>query len=258
MRIITVSTLAILACVLSDGLTARPADACGVKLTVKAKRGKQRQVGAKEGSEPIAASAGTARRPKAAGTGRTPVRTGPEDRADVPARTGGDTVARADQPRRQPPREPEPAPTPAVEETQPAPEPVATTEPKPRKPKREKAAEPDETPEPSDDSAPGIDVVVYFGSNQTRADDDASLQEAVDWLNANKGGRLVVIGHADAAGPDSYNLTLSRRRAVSVRNQLVRKTGVSAKRIRVVAKGESELADPNDDSKNRRVEIRKR
>lgn len=250
MRIITVSTLAIFACVLSDGLTARPADACGVKLTVKAKRVKQRQVGAKEGSEPIAASAGTARKPKATGAGREPIAAGPADRADVPSRTGGDA-------RPAPAREPEPAPTPAVEDTQPAPEPVATrTEPKPRKPR--KAAEPEPTPEPSDDSAPGIDVVVYFGSNQTRVDDDANVQEAADWLNANKGGRLVVIGHADAAGPDSYNLKLSRRRAMSVRSQLVSKTGVSPKRIRVVAKGESQLADPNDDSKNRRVEIRKR
>ena len=69
---------------------------------------------------------------------------------------------------------------------------------------------------------------------------------------------LVVIGHADAAGPDAYNMQLSRHRASDVKRHLASKVHGAGKPIRVVGKGETELAAPDDGSKNRRVQVLKR
>jgi outer membrane protein OmpA-like peptidoglycan-associated protein len=67
-----------------------------------------------------------------------------------------------------------------------------------------------------------------------------------------------VTGHADRAGPDSYNMALSMRRADAVKAVLVRE-GVPANQIAVVARGESQPLVPTADGvrepQNRRVEI---
>jgi outer membrane protein OmpA-like peptidoglycan-associated protein len=70
--------------------------------------------------------------------------------------------------------------------------------------------------------------------------------------------RAHLIGHADATGSDQYNMGLSKRRAEATRNAMVRQ-GISADRITVEWKGESEPIAPNDTkegrARNRRVEI---
>ena len=67
-----------------------------------------------------------------------------------------------------------------------------------------------------------------------------------------------VTGHADRAGPEDYNMALSLRRADAVRSALIA-GGVSADKITVAGRGESEPAVPTADgvreAKNRRVEI---
>ena len=69
---------------------------------------------------------------------------------------------------------------------------------------------------------------------------------------------LVVVGHTDAQGSDSYNMTLSEKRAAAATNFLVSQ-GVSRARLRSVGRGESEPVASNDTEadrqKNRRVEI---
>jgi outer membrane protein OmpA-like peptidoglycan-associated protein len=65
-------------------------------------------------------------------------------------------------------------------------------------------------------------------------------------------------GHADASGPDAYNLGLSEERARAVRAYLVEQHGVAAARLPYVGKGESEPFDGSDpyNGANRRVEFR--
>jgi outer membrane protein OmpA-like peptidoglycan-associated protein len=68
-----------------------------------------------------------------------------------------------------------------------------------------------------------------------------------------------IIGHADAAGDDRYNLELSRSRAREVRRYLSRECGVDASRLTVYGVGESRpLAGvPAISEQNRRVEIQR-
>src|SRR6185503_18270341 len=68
---------------------------------------------------------------------------------------------------------------------------------------------------------------------------------------------LMIVGHTDASGTDSYNMGLSKRRAASASNYL-RSHGV-ARGIRALGRGETEPIASNDTDdgrqQNRRVEI---
>jgi outer membrane protein OmpA-like peptidoglycan-associated protein len=68
-----------------------------------------------------------------------------------------------------------------------------------------------------------------------------------------------VEGHTDSVGTDAYNMDLSHRRALAVKNALVQR-GVNAGRIQEMAFGKSQPIAPNDTEagrqKNRRVEIK--
>jgi len=69
---------------------------------------------------------------------------------------------------------------------------------------------------------------------------------------------IMIVGHTDSQGSDTYNLQLSERRAIAARNYLVSQ-GVSSARIKVAGRGESEpIADNATDAgraQNRRVEV---
>lgn len=71
-------------------------------------------------------------------------------------------------------------------------------------------------------------------------------------------GDIDVIGHTDSMGSEEYNLGLSQRRAMAVRDYLVA-NGIAADIIDVSGKGELEPVASNDTdegrAKNRRVEI---
>jgi outer membrane protein OmpA-like peptidoglycan-associated protein len=69
---------------------------------------------------------------------------------------------------------------------------------------------------------------------------------------------LMIVGHTDAQGPDSYNMMLSERRAAAAANYLAAQ-GVTRARLRSAGRGESEPVASNDTEadrqKNRRVEV---
>jgi outer membrane protein OmpA-like peptidoglycan-associated protein len=69
---------------------------------------------------------------------------------------------------------------------------------------------------------------------------------------------VLIVGHTDATGTDSYNYGLSERRARSARNFLVAQ-GVGGERINTAGRGEGEPVDSNDTAdgrqQNRRVEV---
>lgn len=68
---------------------------------------------------------------------------------------------------------------------------------------------------------------------------------------------ILLEGHADAFGPEGYNLRLSQRRAGSVRQYLMTAYGVSGERLRAVGRGELDPFDAAEPRSaiNRRVEF---
>ncbi len=106
-----------------------------------------------------------------------------------------------------------------------------------------------------------IDLTVNFAYNSARLDTDAELlldklgrALASDEL-ANQ--RFKIIGHTDAVGGEVYNQTLSEQRAHSVRDYLVKKSGIAGDRLEAEGKGYSQLADPANPTAaiNRRVQV---
>jgi outer membrane protein OmpA-like peptidoglycan-associated protein len=71
-----------------------------------------------------------------------------------------------------------------------------------------------------------------------------------------RGLGYLVAGHTDSSGADSYNLTLSRRRAAAVVDALA-VLGIDTKKIRATGLGESRpiLGLSSADPRNRRVEV---
>ena len=87
----------------------------------------------------------------------------------------------------------------------------------------------------------------------------AALDEVAASLQKYPNSLIDVMGHTDSTGSDSYNLDLSRRRAESVKNDLVMR-GVSSARIATIGYGEqyprADNATEAGRALNRRVEIR--
>lgn len=101
-------------------------------------------------------------------------------------------------------------------------------------------------------------VFFDFDRSQITPEGQQVIQRAVE--NYRRGGtpRIVATGHADRAGADTYNMSLSERRAAAVREALVR-AGVPTNEIGTQARGESQplvpTADGEREPQNRRVEI---
>jgi outer membrane protein OmpA-like peptidoglycan-associated protein len=97
-----------------------------------------------------------------------------------------------------------------------------------------------------------------FDSDRIKADAAQNLRNLASSLDKYPNSSLLIVGHTDAVGADSYNQTLSERRARSTALYLAGQ-GVSAGRVRTMGLGETEPVAPNDtDSgmqKNRRVEV---
>jgi OOP family OmpA-OmpF porin len=102
---------------------------------------------------------------------------------------------------------------------------------------------------------------IYFdvNSDKLKPESYSTLRVIADILKEDPSLKLQVVGHTDSDGDDVSNLDLSRRRAISVKNELVAKFGCDATRLETDGKGESEpLADNNsplNKAKNRRVEF---
>lgn len=75
-----------------------------------------------------------------------------------------------------------------------------------------------------------------------------------------KGQRIIIAGHTDAKGSAEYNLNLSKERAESVKQYLIKNWNLSPSQVDVVGYGQSRPItvgnDPESMQKNRRVEIR--
>lgn len=112
--------------------------------------------------------------------------------------------------------------------------------------------------------APKIERIVlkgiYFdsGSANIKRESYSVLDTNAKKLKMRTKESIVVVGHTDNVGSDSYNKKLSEARAKSVMNYLASR-GVSSSRIRSVGQGETQPITANTTergrAKNRRIEI---
>ena len=101
---------------------------------------------------------------------------------------------------------------------------------------------------------------IYFDVNSSRIKPEswATLKQSAEAIKANPGNYLIV-GHTDSDGADDANLKLSKSRAESVKNTLVKEFGIDASRLITDGKGESQPVTSNNTAlgkaQNRRVEF---
>ena len=98
------------------------------------------------------------------------------------------------------------------------------------------------------------DVFFDFDSASLKPGAYREIDRTANILNRYPQTTILVSGHTDSVGSESYNQLLSERRAQSVRDALVNRS-VDPRRLRVVGLGESQPISSNN-AMNRRVELR--
>ena len=97
-----------------------------------------------------------------------------------------------------------------------------------------------------------------FDSDQVKGDASANLRTLAQSLGKYPDSNLLIAGHTDSVGTDSYNLALSDRRSSAAANFLATE-GVNRSRIITRGLGETEPITSNDTEagrqRNRRVEV---
>jgi outer membrane protein OmpA-like peptidoglycan-associated protein len=102
--------------------------------------------------------------------------------------------------------------------------------------------------------------VVFFDTGTTRLTPSsrASLDLITNKIRGFPAPRVIVIGHTDRVGSETYNEVLSMRRALAVREMLMT-LGIAPAAIEVSGRGEREPLVPTADGvaegRNRRVEM---
>lgn len=142
-----------------------------------------------------------------------------------------------------------------------------TTPPAPPEPKEEPTVE-----TPSSSVTPESNIIMatsprtyiitnlFFAFNETRIlpTSGPALMELYEMLKENPTMRVRLIGHTDSIGSDENNMKLSKGRAESIRQNMIRR-GIDASRIEIDGRGESEPIATNETeegrAQNRRVEM---
>lgn len=105
-----------------------------------------------------------------------------------------------------------------------------------------------------------FDSGILFDTNKSdlKPAAQSNLQNLAASLQKNPETNILIVGHTDNTGSDTYNMDLSVRRAESVKSYIVA-GNVAAARLQTQGKGESEPIADNTTvdgrSQNRRVEI---
>jgi outer membrane protein OmpA-like peptidoglycan-associated protein len=102
---------------------------------------------------------------------------------------------------------------------------------------------------------------IYFDVNKdvVKPESYGTLKEIAAILNEVPDVKVKIVGHTDSDGADAANLDLSKRRAASVKNELIKSFGVNGDRLVTDGMGESQPVAANDTpankALNRRVEF---
>jgi outer membrane protein OmpA-like peptidoglycan-associated protein len=102
------------------------------------------------------------------------------------------------------------------------------------------------------------DVLFDTGAATLKTGAAERIDRLAAFLNENANTRVIIEGHTDSRGSDTYNEELSRRRAQAVADALVTR-GVPSSRFEILGRGEAVPVASNDSpagrQQNRRVEI---
>lgn len=106
-------------------------------------------------------------------------------------------------------------------------------------------------------------IYFYFDKGKIKESSYPILNNVVEYLNHNKDIEIELSAHTDCIGKDSYNLSLSKKRARACVDYLVR-NGISKSRLKGVGYGEKYIlndcslqrSNEKEAAKNRRVEIK--
>jgi len=115
-------------------------------------------------------------------------------------------------------------------------------------------------PPPPPPAAEPVQYVVFFGFNKCNitAEADAVLTEAASAAKTQGAASVLIVGHTDTVGSDSYNQKLSECRANAAKSGLVAK-GIGEGQISTNGRGETELLVKTGDNvkepQNRRATI---
>jgi len=115
-------------------------------------------------------------------------------------------------------------------------------------------------PEPATtETGLGFNLQFGFDSVEILADSQPYIDRLGEVLGKpdNAGKQLLIVGHTDASGSDSYNAQLSERRAVAIQQYLTTAWNIDAARFQIQGAGEAQPLDGTDplDGINRRVEF---
>ncbi len=108
-----------------------------------------------------------------------------------------------------------------------------------------------------------ISYGIYFDSGKdiVKPESYGSLKEIASVLKENPTINIRIAGHTDADGDDSFNLSLSKKRAEAVKAALVKEFAIEPGRLETDGRGETQPLSPNTTvegkAKNRRVEFLK-
>lgn len=104
------------------------------------------------------------------------------------------------------------------------------------------------------------DILFDYDEYQLKEGARLSMMKLAFIVQTNPDAQFIIEGHTDNFGADEYNLDLSMKRAVAVRNWLVERLQIETDNIKVMGLGKKQpIVDPNgtveEQSLNRRVEI---
>lgn len=115
------------------------------------------------------------------------------------------------------------------------------------------------TLEQDGERAIALNIQFEFDSSDLTYEARDTLDRVAEVLNSDlmKDKSIVVEGHTDSIGTDTYNLALSTRRALSVQFYLAEQHMIDMDRLKISGKGELEPYDPANPKAalNRRVEF---
>lgn len=102
-----------------------------------------------------------------------------------------------------------------------------------------------------------LDINFASGSSLTTPDHYPEIEKIARFMQEYPLTHVTIEGHSDSSGSDSFNKTLSQRRADAVAKELVDRFNIDAERVKAIGYGEERPIASNDSpegrSKNRRV-----
>lgn len=119
----------------------------------------------------------------------------------------------------------------------------------------------DRTPTAPVETFVAREILFAFDSSEIRQEFYPVLAKLANYLMKGKGfKKLIIEGHTDSVGSDSYNLGLSQRRAAAVRKLLLKVTKLPAEKVEATGFGERRPIADNGNYQgrqlNRRVEFK--